>query len=65
MDKGYSVKCRFCDVLLEGREQFIGHMYHSHEMSYEHLKAAWQSLFNNGRRDTVAWHRELPPRHRA
>ena len=56
-----SIKCKFCDVLLVGREQFIGHMYHNHEMNYEHLQSAWQSLFNSGRHDTVAWHRGPPP----
>jgi hypothetical protein len=40
----YSIKCRFCDVLLVGREQFIGHMIHSHDMEHERLEAAWQSL---------------------
>jgi hypothetical protein len=47
MLQSYSVKCRFCDVLLVGREQFIGHMIHSHEMEHERLEAAWQSLSAN------------------
>jgi len=47
MQELYSVKCRFCDILLVGREQFIGHMIHSHEMEYERLEAAWQSLSTN------------------
>ena len=43
----YSVKCRFCDILLAGREQFIGHMIHSHEMEHERLEAVWDSLSSN------------------
>lgn len=57
----YSVKCRFCDIMLVGREQFIGHMIHSHEMRHEKLQAVWDSLdanllINNGSY-TQAWHR--------
>ena len=39
-----SVRCRFCDVLLVGREQFIGHMIHSHELGYAQTEGAWFSL---------------------
>lgn len=39
-----SVKCRYCDILLVGREQFIGHMFHTHEFSYEQLRVAWESI---------------------
>lgn len=58
----YSVRCRFCDVLLVGREQFIGHMIHSHEMEHERLEAAWQSLnanlLNNNGSHAESWQRE-------
>ncbi len=37
------VKCPRCDVLLEGREQFIGHMIHGHEMPVEETVEAWDS----------------------
>jgi hypothetical protein len=40
----YSVKCKYCDILLVGREQFIGHMIHSHEIEYGRLDEIWQSL---------------------
>jgi hypothetical protein len=40
----YSVKCRYCEILLVGREQFIGHMIHSHELELEKLELAWKSL---------------------
>lgn len=38
-----SVKCICCDILLEGREQFVGHMVHSHEEPVAHAEAAWKS----------------------
>jgi hypothetical protein len=38
------VKCRYCEILLVGREQFIGHMIHSHELELEKLELAWKSL---------------------
>jgi hypothetical protein len=40
----YSVKCRYCEILLVRREQFIGHMIHSHELELEKLELAWKSL---------------------
>lgn len=58
----YSVKCRFCDIMLVGREQFIGHMIHSHEMEHEKLEAVWDSLnanlLINNSGYTHVWHRE-------
>ena len=41
--KALSVKCPCCDVLLEGREQFIGHMVHGHEMPVREMEKAWNS----------------------
>lgn len=38
-----SVKCRYCDILLEGKEQSIGHMVHSHETSIVQAEAEWKS----------------------
>jgi hypothetical protein len=39
-----SVKCRFCDVLLVGREQFMGHMFHNHGLDCKWLETAWTSI---------------------
>lgn len=62
MRESYSVKCRFCDIHLVGREQFIGHMIHSHGMEHEKLEAAWQSLnanlLNNDGGYNQPWQRE-------
>ena len=38
------IKCRYCDILLAGREQFIGHMIHAHEMVYDTLETTWQLI---------------------
>lgn len=38
------IKCRYCDILLAGREQFIGHMIHAHEIGYDALETTWQSI---------------------
>lgn len=43
-DRAFTVQCRRCDVLLVGREQFIGHMIHSHELPYEKLEENWSLL---------------------
>ena len=40
----YSIKCKFCSVMLTGRDQFIGHMFHNHDFSYEGLKRTWRTL---------------------
>jgi hypothetical protein len=39
----YSVKCRYCEILLVEREPFIGHMIHSHELELEKLELTWKS----------------------
>jgi hypothetical protein len=39
-----SVKCRYCDILLAGKDQFMGHMLHNHELDYEPLEVAWKSI---------------------
>jgi hypothetical protein len=39
-----SVKCKMCDVPLAGREQFVGHMIHGHDMSVEQAAAMWESI---------------------
>jgi len=39
-----SAKCRYCDILLEGREQFMGHMIHGHELPVGQAEAMWKSL---------------------
>ena len=41
--KAPSVKCPCCDILLEGREQFIGHMVHGHEMPVGETEKSWDS----------------------
>lgn len=37
-----SVKCRICEVPLAGREQFVGHMIHGHDMPFEAADAMWK-----------------------
>ncbi|MGI0020373.1 MAG: hypothetical protein ACREAY_07860 [Nitrososphaera sp.] len=37
------VKCSQCDILLEGRGQFMGHMIHGHEMPIGETEEAWKS----------------------
>ena len=39
-----STRCSRCDVLLSGREQFMGHMMHGHDMGFEQADAVWKSL---------------------
>lgn len=39
-----STRCNRCDVLLSGREQFMGHMMHGHDMAFEQADAVWKSL---------------------
>ncbi|AIF85189.1 hypothetical protein NTE_03157 [Candidatus Nitrososphaera evergladensis SR1] len=41
-----STKCRYCDILLEGREQFLGHMIHGHEMSVGQAETMWKSVYS-------------------
>ncbi|AIF82387.1 hypothetical protein NTE_00305 [Candidatus Nitrososphaera evergladensis SR1] len=36
-------KCSYCDILLEGREQFVGHMIHSHELPIAQAEEMWES----------------------
>jgi hypothetical protein len=38
-----AARCSRCDIPLEGREQFVGHMIHSHEEPVAHAEAAWKS----------------------
>jgi hypothetical protein len=33
-----------CDILLEGREQFLGHMIHGHDVSCEQADTVWTSM---------------------
>lgn len=30
-----ATRCMFCDIVLAGRIQFIGHMIHNHDLLYE------------------------------
>ena len=39
-----STRCSRCDILLDGREQFVGHMIHSHDMMFEQASAVWKSM---------------------
>jgi hypothetical protein len=39
-----SAKCLHCDILLEGREQFMGHMIHGHDMPFGKAEAMWKSV---------------------
>gem|GEM_PF-4976014 len=39
-----SIKCRYCDILLTGEDQFMGHMFHNHELDCKWLETAWKSI---------------------
>ncbi|HVX03385.1 MAG TPA: hypothetical protein VHA09_09555 [Nitrososphaera sp.] len=39
-----STKCHSCGILLEGWQQFMGHMIHDHELSVGQAEAMWKSL---------------------
>ena len=39
-----SIKCIRCDILLKGREQFVGHLIHSHDEAIAHAEEAWESV---------------------
>jgi len=39
-----ALQCRFCDILLTGRDQFLGHMFHNHELEYEKLLDSWNQI---------------------
>ena len=39
-----SIKCGKCGILLAGREQFIGHMIHGHDMPFEKADMVWKSM---------------------
>ncbi|HEX6560694.1 MAG TPA: hypothetical protein VF016_01580 [Nitrososphaera sp.] len=49
-----ATECLHCDILLEGREQFMGHMIHGHEMSVGQAEAVWKAMYVT----TEGWHRE-------
>lgn len=36
------IKCKHCDIILEGRVQFLGHMIHGHEASFEEAEKEWK-----------------------
>ncbi|AIC16654.1 hypothetical protein NVIE_023930 [Nitrososphaera viennensis EN76] len=42
--ENYSANCGFCDLVLVGREQFIGHMIHSHDLQCEQAGRLWRAL---------------------
>jgi len=44
-----STRCSRCDILLDGREQFVGHMIHSHDMLFEQASAVWKSMCDSVR----------------
>jgi uncharacterized C2H2 Zn-finger protein len=37
-------RCSRCDVVLSGREQFVGHMIHGHDMEFTKADAIWKSM---------------------
>lgn len=39
-----SAKCSICDIPLAGREQFVGHMIHGHDMALERAEVMWKSV---------------------
>jgi len=44
LSSAISIQCPQCDILLTGRDQFMGHMIHNHGMNFEGLKEIWQSI---------------------
>ncbi|MEO9296235.1 MAG: hypothetical protein ABI347_11645 [Nitrososphaera sp.] len=50
-DSAPCVWCSRCEILLEGREQFVGHMVHGHDEPVEQAKSAW-SLAREGKGGT-------------
>lgn len=39
-----ATRCGRCDMWLEGREQFVGHMIHGHDASFEQADVVWKSM---------------------
>jgi uncharacterized C2H2 Zn-finger protein len=39
-----SIKCKYCDIVLRGKKEFIGHMFHSHELNLGDLEKLWRHL---------------------
>jgi hypothetical protein len=44
IDSRTTIRCSHCDILLSGKDQFIGHMIHNHELQYEAIKSLWTNL---------------------
>lgn len=44
IDSRTTIRCNYCDILLLGKDQFIGHMIHDHELRYEAVKSLWTNL---------------------
>jgi hypothetical protein len=51
-----AVRCTLCDVILEGRDQYIGHMIHGHDMPDAHAEESWRR-----RRPAPGLHAAPPP----
>jgi len=41
-----TLKCRHCDILLTGRDQYLGHMIHNHELDLEKLLDIWNLILS-------------------
>ena len=39
-----TVQCKFCNILLHEKDEYLGHMIHSHELNYQKLLNVWNSL---------------------
>jgi hypothetical protein len=39
-----STKCSLCGLMLIGREQFLGHMIHSHDVALDAAIIKWKTL---------------------
>lgn len=48
-----STKCVRCDILLAGRDQFMGHIMHGHDVSFEQADAMWKSIAMHLNRTSV------------
>jgi hypothetical protein len=44
MIKTITTKCPLCGIVLDGGEQFVGHMIHNHEIPLEQAVQIWKKI---------------------